>query len=71
MASGDIIGNVIYNSWSPKPWSANRADGTFVGAFESLNLAQRAIETVIGSRSGNWRQDVRQDSLDSWTGRMP
>lgn len=70
MASGNIIGNIIYAGWGVKPWSANRADGTFVDSFASLQEAQKAIETVIG-RSGNWTQDVRADSLVSWTGKMP
>ncbi len=69
MAHGDIIGNIIYSSWSPQPWSANRADGTPVGSFASLHEAEKALETVIGGRSGRWTQDVRRDSLVSWTGR--
>jgi hypothetical protein len=71
MASGDIMGNVIYHSLSPKPWSANRADGTFVGTFVSLAEAESALETVIGGRSARWTQDVREDQLVSWTGVEP
>jgi hypothetical protein len=70
MASGDIIGNIIYSTWSPKPWSANRADGTFVGAFASRSDAEMALQSTVGTKGVKWIDDVRQDSLVSVTGRL-
>ncbi len=70
MASGDLLGNVVYSCWSEKPWSANRADGTFVGSYALLSEAEKAIESTLG-RSGKWSQDARVDGLVSWTGVEP
>lgn len=64
------LGNIVYSSWSDKPWSATRADGTFVGSYVSVAEAQTAIETTIG-RKGKWTQDVRTDGIVSWTGVKP
>jgi hypothetical protein len=70
MPSGDIVGNIIYNSWSPRPWSANRADGTFVGTFASRSEAEAALNSTVGTKGVKWTDDTRPDSLVSVTGTL-
>lgn len=63
MASGTTAGET-------KPFLARRADGTFIGAFNSLREAQKPIELCAGGVLLRWIDESRH-GIEAYRGETP